>query len=99
MDQDGDFVVVWSSNGASGAGADDWGYSVQGQRYASSGAVVGAQFQVNTYTTSNQSWPSVAMDQVGDFVVAWQSNGQDGSYSGIFGLLVNGDTIFKDGFE
>jgi len=38
----------------------------------------GPEFLVNTYTTSGQSLPSVAMDADGDFVVAWTSGGQDG---------------------
>lgn len=34
--------------------------------------------QVNTYTTSNQRNPSVAMNINGDFVVTWESYGQSG---------------------
>ena len=48
------------SNGSSGT--DTSSYSIQGQRYASNGAPQGAEFQVNTYTTSDQACPSVAMD-------------------------------------
>ena len=51
-DDDGDFVVVWQSHGSSGT--DTSSYSIQGQRYASDGSAQGAQFQVNTYTTSFQ---------------------------------------------
>ena len=51
-DADGDFVVVWTSDGSFGT---DTSYcSIQGQRYASDGSAQGAQFQVNTYTTSDQ---------------------------------------------
>jgi hypothetical protein len=46
---------------------------------------VGSEFQVNTYTTRNQQAPSVAADASGNFVVVWQSDGQDGSGSGVFG--------------
>ena len=38
-------------------------YSVQGQRHAANGAKVGSQFQVNTYTTDNQTLPAVAIDR------------------------------------
>jgi hypothetical protein len=69
---DGDFVVVWQSTGSSGT--DTSLSSVQGQRYASNGTAEGAQFQVNTYTTSKQGYPSVSMDGTGDFVVVWQSS-------------------------
>src|SRR5262245_10426985 len=45
-DADGDFVVVWQSQGSSGG--DSSGYSIQGQRYTRAGSAVGSQFQVNT---------------------------------------------------
>jgi hypothetical protein len=41
----------------------------------------GSEFQVNTYTTSSQSGPSVAADADGDFVVVWDSFGSSGSDS------------------
>ena len=53
-------------------------FSVQGQRYAVGGAALGGQFQVNTYSTSNQFLPSVASDAEGNFVVAWTSLGSSG---------------------
>ncbi len=77
MDADGDFVVVWASNGSSGTDTD--GQSIQGQRYNAQGTPQGGEFQVNTYTTNNQRFPSVAMDANGEFVVAWQSLGSGGS--------------------
>jgi hypothetical protein len=76
---DGDFVVVWESNGASGTDTSYW--SVQGQRYASDGSTQGAQFQVNSYTTSAQRVPSVSVAPGGDFVVVWGSAGSFGSDS------------------
>ena len=45
----------------------------------------GAELRVNSYTTYNQDHPSVASDASGNFVVVWQSDGQDGSGYGIFG--------------
>ena len=65
----GDFVVVWSSEGS--AGTDTSGTSVQAQRYAADGSPVGGEFQVNTGTTNDQGYPSVATDAGGGFVVAW----------------------------
>ena len=76
-DADGDFVVVWMSDGSSGG--DTSNYSIQGQRYNSAGSAVGSQFQVNTYTTNYQDFPWVAADADGDFVVVWQSFGSSGS--------------------
>jgi len=79
-DPSGNFVVVWQSLGQDGSA-----YGIFGQRYASSGAPQGPEFRVNTYTTSYQRGPSVAADSSGNFVVVWQSLGQDGSAYGIFG--------------
>jgi hypothetical protein len=82
MDSSGEFVVTWHSNGQ-----DNNGYGVYGQRYDSSGSRAGTEFQVNTYTTAYQYFQSVAMDADGDFVVVWQSFGQDGDHYGVYGQL------------
>ncbi|MEO1365813.1 MAG: hypothetical protein AAFX50_01465, partial [Acidobacteriota bacterium] len=79
VDADGDFVVAWMSAGSGGTDSD--AYSVQGQRYASSGAATGAQFQANTFTTSLQFDPSVDMDDGGGFVITWNSFGSAGTDS------------------
>jgi len=79
-DASGNFVVVWRSNGQDGSG-----YGIFGQRYDSVGEALGTEFRVNSYTTMNQGFPSVAVDASGNFVVVWQSDTQDGSSRGIFG--------------
>ena len=76
----GDFVAVWMSGGQDGTS-----YGVFGQRYAGSGTPLGPEFRVNSYTTTGQSYPSVVADSAGNFVVVWQSSGQDGSGYGVFG--------------
>ena len=75
MGSDGDFVVVWKSDGSDSDDAS--GSSIQGRRYASDGTALGPPFQVNTYTTNNQSGPSIAMGPGGDFVVVWTSRGSE----------------------
>src|SRR3954469_25832274 len=40
-------------------------------------SAAGAEFRANTFTTGDQASPSVAADGDGDFVVAWQSSGQN----------------------
>jgi uncharacterized repeat protein (TIGR01451 family) len=70
-DQDGDFVVIWTSFGSYGTDTDLT--SIQGQRYAANGSPSGGQFQVNTYTTDFQGYPSVTMEPDGDFFVVWMS--------------------------
>ena len=48
-------------------------------------------FLVNTEITGDQKYPAVAMDADGDFVVAWQSFGQDGDDWGIYAQRYNRD--------
>lgn len=45
----------------------------------------GDEFQVNSYTTADQSSPAVAADGSGNFVVVWRSLFQDGDNLGVFG--------------
>ena len=78
-DAAGNFVVVWASVGS--VGSDNDALSIQGQRYDAAGATLGTQFQVNTYSTGNQSVPAVAADASGNFLVVWQSNGSAGTDS------------------
>jgi hypothetical protein len=72
------FVLVWSSS------RDGSSQGIFGQRF-SSGGTGGGEFQINTYTEGDQNNPRVAADSVGNFVVIWQSTGQDGDNAGIFG--------------
>lgn len=44
----------------------------------------GPEFKVNTWTTSNQINSSLSMDGQGNFVVVWQSAGQDTGTEGIY---------------
>jgi hypothetical protein len=84
MSSNGDFVIVWASEGQDGSG-----YGIYGQRYDSSGVPQGSELQVNTYISNDQEMPAVAMDPNGNFVVVWESEGQDGSEDGVFARLYN----------
>lgn len=44
----------------------------------------GNEFQVNSYTANDQTFPTVTGLQDGGFVTAWRSFGQDGSSYGLF---------------
>jgi hypothetical protein len=79
MDADGDFVVVWQSSGQDGSGD-----GIYAQRFTGAGVAAGAEFRVNTATGGNQAEADVAMDALGNFVVVWESTGQDGSGDGIY---------------
>ena len=76
-DDQGNFVVVWSSVGSDESDAS--AHSVQARRYAADGTPLGDQFQVNSYTPNSQQDPAVASDSQGDFVVVWTSLGSSGS--------------------
>jgi VCBS repeat-containing protein len=84
----GGFVVIWDSSGQDGS--DDGVYA---QRYDATGLKVGAEFQVNTYTTSDQQSPSIAALDDGGFITAWESSGQDGSDGGIIAQRFNKNGI------
>jgi hypothetical protein len=75
---DGGFVVVWT-------GEDGLGWSVFSQRFDAAGLSLGTEFRVNALTQSLGPFPSVGSAASGDFVVAWQSFGPDGSGHGVFG--------------
>jgi hypothetical protein len=75
MDSDGDFIITWMSYSQ-----DGYGYGVFAQRYNSDGSkplVNGSEFQVNSVLLppGDQSYPSVAMDNSGNFIIAWQGYG------------------------
>ena len=88
MDASGNFVVVWNRNNYDGSDSD-----VYGQRFDSTGSPAGSEFMINSYTTGRQSYPAVAANAAGDFVVVWSSYGQDGSYSGVFGQRFDSDGV------
>jgi hypothetical protein len=84
MDPAGHFVVAWVSNGQDGDA-----YGVYAQRFDAAGAAQGAEFMVNTTTAGYQVAPDVAMNAVGDFVVTWNSDGQDGDAYGVYAQRFN----------
>jgi hypothetical protein len=93
MDGNGDFVITWQS-GYQPADGDGESYGIFARRYDNSGAALDtSEFQVNTYTTGNQDYPSVGMDSNGDFVIAWKSFGQErtGNNYGIYAQRYNSD--------
>ncbi len=99
-DGDGNLLVVWHSDGSSGD--DDSGKSIQGRLYDSNNLPVGLDYQINTYTPSDQLAPRVDIDASGRGAVAWESDGSDGGDN--FGYSIQGQRfviadIFADGFE
>ena len=75
---DGGYVIVWNSFSQANH------FDIMAQRFDASGARVGAEISVNTFTAGSQEVPTVTALAGGDYVVAWASNGQDGSGSGVY---------------
>ncbi len=61
----GDFVIAH--------GGPPFG-DVMGLRFQPDGMPIGAEFEVTTSTNNTQAFPSVAVDNDGDFVVVWESD-------------------------
>ena len=73
-------MVVWEGRGGQDGQVD----GIFAQRYDGTGSGVGREFQVNAYTLEGQTNPAVCCDAAGNFIVAWESDGEDGSQLGIF---------------
>jgi hypothetical protein len=82
---DGSFQVAWESTGQDGSAG-----GIFARRFRADASPREAEFQVNTFTTGAQVAPRLASDANGNFVVAWQSAGQDGSGSGVFAQRFGG---------
>ena len=80
----GGFLVTWSSTGQDGSGL-----GIYAQRYDTNGIAQDSEFRVNTYTTIDQTNPSIAALSNGSFVVSWESSAQDGSGTGIYAQRYN----------
>ena len=91
VDAAGNFVIVWV--GYEG----DNSYGIYAQRYTAAGVATGPQVHVNEYTTNNQTLPAVAMNAGGEFVVVWQSSGQDGNLFEIYARRYDAFSIAEGG--
>jgi hypothetical protein len=78
-DPTGDSAVVWWSVGQDGSGP-----GIYTRRFDTGGAPLTGEQPVNTFSTGSQWFPAVASRGAGEFVVTWESSGQDGSGYGIF---------------
>ncbi|MEM6804667.1 MAG: hypothetical protein AAF696_24940, partial [Bacteroidota bacterium] len=79
MDSTGNYVVVWESFGTDGSG-----FGIYAQRFLTDGTRTGTEFNINSTTIEDQRFPSVAMDQEGNFVICWMDEIKDGSGWGIY---------------
>jgi Ca2+-binding RTX toxin-like protein len=83
---DGGFVAVWTT----------WDQDSDGvffQRFDASGSAVGDETLANTNIAGQQGSPAVAGLTNGGFVIAWESDGQDGSGYGIYAQRFGADGL------
>lgn len=83
FDAAGGFLVVW---------ADAASNDIHGQRYASTGAVVGTEFRVNAETTGSQFWPVIGFTPTGGgaFVAIWSDDRDSPTTYDVYGNVVVG---------
>jgi hypothetical protein len=86
MHSDGSFVVAWESRSYDPSPTHD----IVARRFDADGSPKAAEFRVNSYTNGQQTFPAIAMDGAGAFVVIWSSENQDGEQSGVFGQRFEG---------
>lgn len=79
----GGSVITWQSYAQDGSGS-----GIYVRRFDSSGNPRSGELSVNTTTSGQQVRPAIAATR-GGFVVAWQSNGQDGDRAGIYARRLN----------
>lgn len=90
MNQFGENVMVWQDSGGKS-------YEVYAQIFDENGRPFLSTFKVNKFRPYDQKHPAVAMDEIGQFVVVYQSYKQDGSESGIFGQRYSYSGTTKNG--
>lgn len=81
VNQDGSFVVSWSSRHQDRAG----GWGIFARIYDDSATPIDDEFQVNVQTEGSQHLPAIDIADSGDFVITWSSLGQDTDGWGVFG--------------
>ncbi|MBI1852390.1 MAG: hypothetical protein HYR85_18780 [Planctomycetes bacterium] len=85
MNRIGQFVVTWS-NGT--------GLNVSVRAYGADGAPITGEHVANATTAGTQNEPTVAIDDSGDFVVAWTDyNGRDGDALGVIAQRYTSDGV------
>ncbi len=76
---DGGFLIAWDS-----PNLDAGGTAIQMRRYSAAGTPVGARIVANRTTANDQSRPFLLPAFNDEYVIGWQSMGQDGSDLGVY---------------
>lgn len=89
---DGKFVIAWRSYNQDGDGG-----GIFAQMFSASRLKIGSEFQVNSFTSGNQDYPSPAILRDGKFVISWTSDSQDTSGNGIYAQIFQSDRSKQGG--
>ena len=84
VSDDGVVAVVWQELNTDGDGD-----GIVLQRFSSNGTAIGTKFVVNSTVENPQEHAAVLAGPDGTFVIVWESDGQDGGGTGIFGQFVD----------
>jgi hypothetical protein len=90
---DGGFIVVWD-----GTNLQDDPNGIYAQAFDDKGSKIGEELRVNEQLTGEQKLPSVDCGDNGSCVIAWQSEMQDTSGSGIVARVYE-SPVFDSGFS
>lgn len=69
MDDQGRFVVSWTSNPV---GGETDGRNIEARRFQADGTPLGNQFLVHSDSAGEQDDSAIAMDSAGNFVIVWE---------------------------
>jgi hypothetical protein len=84
-DAQGNVVVVWESQND----VFSPNFTILARRYTAAGVPLTGELQVSQTTAGDQHRPVVGVDPQGNFVVAWQALGRDGSGNAILARRFN----------
>jgi hypothetical protein len=94
MDENGDFMIVWSSFDQDG---DHFG--IYGQRYTNGGVANGGEIAIATNTTGSQDHAAIAVSREGGkYIISWTDDVADGDKSGVYSrtMYSNGSFLAND---
>lgn len=92
---DGGFSAVWSQRAMQ---EDGQSWDIVARQFSSVGGAQVPETLVNTFTYGDQYAPRIASAGESQLVV-WTSMGQDGSWEGVFGRMMNGSAPASDEFQ
>lgn len=84
MDSNGDYVVVWEDDQN-----NDGDFTLLARGFNANGSSRISDFSVNSVTTGHQQSPTIAMDDYGRFVVAWQDDKDGNGYYQVMARAFN----------